>query len=152
MIRATIGIPSCVWVINQHEEEITVVVSQYSPNHTLKGVNVEGSATGGGLGFEMTVCTATLNYFSRITDQGPQTFPSPATQKTLASRKCGRRASMTTFPLWTRKDGFGVISIFTGPRKVLYIENDRIPTGATAYFMNEPNLRLVSYHGKELTY
>lgn len=38
-----------------------------------------------------------------------------------------------------------MISIFKGPEKVLYIENDRVPAGATAYFANKPNLRLEKY-------
>jgi hypothetical protein len=57
---------------------------------------------------------------------------------------------MAVFPLWTRKEGFGVISIFKGPEKTLYIENDRIPLGATVYFANKPDLRVVK-HGGELS-
>jgi hypothetical protein len=49
------------------------------------------------------------------------------------------------FPLWTRRAGFGVITIFTGPDKKLYIENDQIMAGTIAYFTNSPNLRVVSY-------
>lgn len=56
---------------------------------------------------------------------------------------------MAVFPLWTKKDGFGVISIFTGPDKMLYIENDRVPVGSTAYFRNKPDLAVVPY-SKEL--
>lgn len=78
----------------------------------------------------------------------PQTFLSPATTKTLAAQGGDGGCSMATFPLWTRKEGFGVISIFTGPEKELYIENDRIPIGAKAYFRNEPDLVIVAYKEK----
>ncbi len=52
---------------------------------------------------------------------------------------------MAVFPLWTLRGAFGVISIFTGPEKKLFIENDMIPIGATAYFNKEPNLAIVEY-------
>jgi hypothetical protein len=55
---------------------------------------------------------------------------------------------MAVFPLWTRKEGFGVISIFTGIEQTLYIENDRVPLGATAYFENKPDLRIKEHKGK----
>lgn len=58
---------------------------------------------------------------------------------------------MAVFPLWTRKEGFGVISIFTGSDKTLYIENDRVPLGATAYFDNRPDLRIVEYKSRQST-
>ena len=64
--------------------------------------------------------------------------------------RCGSKSSTAVFPLWTRKEGFGVISIFTGPGQTLYIENDRIPIGATAYFTNQPDLRTVGYDGMVL--
>jgi len=52
---------------------------------------------------------------------------------------------LAVFPLWQRKEGFGVISIFKGPDMTLYIENDRIPAGATAHFNNKPDLQIVEY-------
>jgi len=52
---------------------------------------------------------------------------------------------MGEFPLWTRKDGFGVITVFRGREEQPYIENDRIPAGAIAYFNNSPNLRILEY-------
>lgn len=79
-----------------------------------------------------------------------QTFLSPACKKLLAARVEGRDNSTGVFPLWTRKEGFGVISIFKGPHQGLYIENDRIPLGATAFFSNKPDLRIVDYEGKEV--
>jgi hypothetical protein len=57
---------------------------------------------------------------------------------------------MGVFPLWTRKGGFGVISIFTGAEKKLFIENDRIPIGATAYFTNKPDLTIVGYKENQI--
>jgi hypothetical protein len=56
---------------------------------------------------------------------------------------------MAVFPVWTKRDDFAVISIFTGPDKVLYIENDRILVGSTAYFRNKPDLVIEAYK-KEL--
>ncbi len=49
---------------------------------------------------------------------------------------------MATFPLWTRDDGFGVVTIFigTGSDKVLYIDNDQVEAGATVFFRNSPDL------------
>jgi hypothetical protein len=49
------------------------------------------------------------------------------------------------FPLWTRKEGFGVITIFKGPDKTLFIENDRIPLGSTAFFEGKPDLKIVEH-------
>ncbi|KJK67836.1 Caspase domain protein [Aspergillus parasiticus SU-1] len=127
ILRTSKNIPPCIRVINQHTEEITVVVSKYRPNRMLSDVGINASATGAGINFSTT------------------TFNGPATKKTLASQtdECG--CCVATFPLWSRSEGFGVISIFKGPEKVLYIENDRVPAGATAYFANKPNLRLEKY-------
>ncbi|KAL2833767.1 caspase domain-containing protein [Aspergillus cavernicola] len=125
--RATKGIPPCIWVINQHSEEITVVVSKYRPNRQLSGAGLAVSGAGGGFDFQTT------------------TFVSPATQKTLAPQQRDPERSTAAFPLWTRKEGFAVLSIFTSPDRRLYIENDRIPIGATAYFTNQPDLRIVEY-------
>ena len=57
----------------------------------------------------------------------------------------GRKPSTAAFPLWTRRDGFGVITVFVGAAQTLYIENDRISMGATAYFRNEPDLHIVEF-------
>ncbi|EED11886.1 hypothetical protein TSTA_110650 [Talaromyces stipitatus ATCC 10500] len=79
-----------------------------------------------------------------------RTFVGPSTKKTLRPRYQDREGSMAVFPLWTRKEGFGVISIFKGPDNTLYIENDSIPLGETAYFANKPDLRVVKYDGELL--
>ncbi|KAI0855326.1 hypothetical protein F4860DRAFT_519990 [Xylaria cubensis] len=121
------GIPPCVWVINQHYEEITVVVSKYRPKRLITGGEIEISLSGGAFSLNAT------------------TYLGPATKKTLGPYVKNRGAPTAVFPLWDKRDGFGVISIFTGPDRVLYIENDRIPAGATAYFQNEPDLALVAY-------
>ncbi|KAK4194021.1 caspase domain-containing protein [Triangularia verruculosa] len=126
-LRATQGIPACVWVVNQHSEEIMVVVSKYRPNRLVLGAGLSASSTGAGANYTTT------------------TFLSPATTKILAPSSAGLSLSSAAFPLWTRAGAFGVISIFTGPEKKLFIENDRIPIGATAYFKNEPNLTIVDY-------
>ncbi|KAK2051830.1 hypothetical protein LY76DRAFT_688178 [Colletotrichum caudatum] len=130
-IRRAKGIPACVWVVNEHDEDISVVVSKYRPNRMLSSGGVNVSTTGAGIDLSST------------------SFLSPACKKTLAARSEGKDASTGAFPLWTWKEGFGVISIFKGPNKELYIENDRIPLGATAFFSNKPDLRIVDYDGKE---
>jgi hypothetical protein len=71
-----------------------------------------------------------------------QTFTSPATTKTLAPKKQDPEGSIAVFPLWSRRDGFGVVTIYTDS---LFIENDMIPAGATAYFRNMPNLKIVEH-------
>lgn len=50
------------------------------------------------------------------------------------------------FPLWTRQEGFGVITVFSGPERSLFIENDRIPLGAMAYFTGKPDLRIIRHY------
>lgn len=50
--------PPCVWVINQHIEDITVVVSKYRPNRLLTDGGASASSTGGGLNFSATVMPA----------------------------------------------------------------------------------------------
>ncbi|KDN64602.1 hypothetical protein CSUB01_12418, partial [Colletotrichum sublineola] len=131
IVRKAKGIPALVWVVNEHDEDILVVVSKYRPNRMWSSGGVNVSATGAGIDLSST------------------SFPSPACKKTLAARSGNRDDSTGVFPLWTRKEGFGVISIFKGPNKELYIENDRIPLGATAFFLNKPDLRIVDYEGKE---
>jgi hypothetical protein len=78
-------------------------------------------------------------------------FVGPASKKTLAARDQGDESNIAVFPLWTRKEGFGVISIFKGSERTLYIENDRIPLGATVYFANKPDIRIVEYKAGSLT-
>jgi hypothetical protein len=51
--------------------------------------------------------------------------------------------------LWTRKEGFGVITVFKGSDKTLFIENDRIPLGSTASFEGKPDLKIVEYKGNK---
>jgi len=53
------------------------------------------------------------------------------------------------FPLWTRKEGFGVITVFKGSDKTLFIENDRIPLGSTASFEGKPDLKIVEYERQQ---
>lgn len=75
---------------------------------------------------------------------------SPACKKVLAPRAEGKERSVAVFPLWTRKEGFGVISIFKGPQKELCIENDQIPLGATAFFKDKSDLKMIDYEGNEV--
>ncbi|PYH90098.1 hypothetical protein BO71DRAFT_463592 [Aspergillus ellipticus CBS 707.79] len=130
-LRTIRSIPPCVWVVNQHTEDITVVVSQHRPSRMWSGTSLNISTAGAGLDLSTT------------------TFTSSATRKTLSAAVPGKEASTAVFPLWTRRDGFGVISVFIGPDQKLYIENDRISIGATAYFRNEPDLYIVEYSTRE---
>lgn len=148
LARTLKGIPPCVWVRNQHDDEITVVVSKYRPKRLLSGVEVNLSATGGGgVGFYSTVKNPLIFAYrnNRCANEAMKTYMGPATTKTLTPETKNRQASLAVFPLWTRSDGFGVVSIFKGLDRLLYIENDRIPAGATAYFRNTPDLTIVSY-------
>jgi hypothetical protein len=63
--------------------------------------------------------------------------------KTLQPASLDRDASVGMFPLWTREEGFGVITIFKGPDRTLFIEHDRIPLGSTASFEGKPDLKVV---------
>ncbi|KAJ5743847.1 hypothetical protein N7533_008717 [Penicillium manginii] len=121
------GIPACIWVVNEHTEAITVVVSQYRPSRlwTEAGLNISTT----GVGFDLSTTS----------------FTPPVTRKTLPAAIKSQKPLTAAFPLWTRRDGFGVITVFVGVGQTLYIENDRIPMGATAYFRNEPNLHIVGF-------
>lgn len=48
-------VPPCVWVVNEHSEEIIVVISQYRPSRLWSGTDLNASASGAGLGFSTTV-------------------------------------------------------------------------------------------------
>lgn len=54
-IRIMKGIPPYVWVINEHDESITVVVSKYRPNRLLIAGGLSKFSTGAGFNFETTV-------------------------------------------------------------------------------------------------
>ncbi|KAK7911801.1 hypothetical protein PG985_014282 [Apiospora marii] len=127
VFRGLTGAKSQVQVVNEHDEDITVVVSRYCAHRKLSGMGVTVSGTAFGFSFETT------------------TFKSPATSKILVPKKLNQAGSFAIFPLWTRMDGFGVITIFTGrgnDRK-LFIENDLIRVGATVYFRGNANLDIV---------
>ena len=128
--RAARGIPAQVWIVNQHSEPITVVVSQFRPNWTLDDFKVEGSATGAALGLHYTM------------------WDSKATKKVCQPTDSESGSLKYRFPLPTRRDGFGVISIFAGRKETLVVENDHIPLGATAYFVDGRDLRIQDYSGK----
>ncbi|KAK2025663.1 hypothetical protein LX32DRAFT_50384 [Colletotrichum zoysiae] len=131
--RGAQAAPACVWVVSEHDEDILAVVSKYRrPNRTFSS-HVDISMTDAGI------------------DLGSNSFPNPACKKTLAAQSEGKDNSIVGFPLWPRKEGFGVISIFKGPDKEPYIENDQTPLGATVFFSNKPDLRIVDYEGKELS-
>ncbi|KAK8244645.1 caspase domain-containing protein [Phyllosticta capitalensis] len=143
IIRTAKGIPPYVWVVNEHDEDILVVVSKYRPNRMLSGGGVNASTTGAGIDLNSTKADKTIS--------PTQTFESPVCKKLLAARAQGKADSIGTFPLWTRKEGFGVISIYKGDQQELCVENDQISLGATAFFSNQPDLRIVDYRGNEIS-
>ncbi len=147
--RTLRGVPPYVWVVNAHDEEITVAVSRYRPQRLLSGVSVNASATGAGLEFSTTVrvssCIGMRSFVARANNFNFKTYSLPATAKTLAPRARDPERSVASFPLWTRYDGFGVISIYVGIEQRLYISEDRVPIGATVYFTNKPNLTIVKF-------
>lgn len=55
IMRKLKAIPKCVWFVNQHNKEITVVVSQFSPNFNLSEVGINAAPTRGGFNFTRTV-------------------------------------------------------------------------------------------------
>lgn len=55
IVRSVKGIPPCVWVVNEHSEDILVIVSKYRPNRILSGGGVNVSTTGVGLDLSSTV-------------------------------------------------------------------------------------------------
>jgi hypothetical protein len=114
---------------------------------------VNASATGGGLDFGTTVCASSciLMRFSVVIADNFElkTYTPPATMKALAPRVQDPERSVASFPLWTRYDGFGVISIYVGAKRKLYISKDRVPIGATVYFMNKPDLTIVEFDERE---
>lgn len=69
-----------------------------------------------------------------------QSWKAPSVIKVLAPQSENATDSLVSMPFWTRKDGFGVISIFVGPEKRLLIGNDRVPMGARVYFQGSAEL------------
>ncbi|KAM0544700.1 hypothetical protein ACHAPJ_011687 [Fusarium lateritium] len=136
VVRWAKGTPSQVWVVNNSNEDIQVVVSKYLPNRMLAGGGVNASATGGGINLDTTVLSR-------------KTFVSPACKKTIPAQKEDQDPSYGIFPLWTRKEGFGVISILKKKSPdadwEVDIENDQIPIGTVAYYSGGPNLQIVKH-------
>lgn len=117
IFRAVKGTPLCVWVVNEHDEDILVIVSQYRLNRMLTNVGINVSTTGAGVDLSSVVRSvlACSNSTFQMSLTGLlQSFLSPAWKKVLAPREEGKDTSIAVFPLWTRKEGFGVISIFKG--------------------------------------
>jgi hypothetical protein len=147
--------------VNRHTEDIVVVVSKYRPSRLLTQAGLEVSATGVSFNLSSAVSIflsfCVFFYRSRTSISCPviiliianQTIQGPATRKTVPPEERDPKGAIAVFPMWTRKDGFGVITIFKGSAQTPYIENDRIPLGATAYFVNRPNLDVVEYEAGE---
>jgi hypothetical protein len=143
VIAAIKKTPLCIYVVNLHIESIWVVVSRHRPSRMFSGVGVNASTTGGGLNFT----TAVLPHPSlrdRMSTYTQQMYTLPASQKQLAPATEGPDRSRATFPLYNRSDNFGVITIYKGKDKELFIV-DRVPMGATVFFENNPDLKVVKF-------
>ncbi|OAL01499.1 hypothetical protein IQ06DRAFT_293575 [Phaeosphaeriaceae sp. SRC1lsM3a] len=128
LTRLVRGIPACVWVANGHSSPITVVVHRFKPVSKMTGGGINAGADGGGLNAE------------------GETWHYPATKKEL------QPGQTAPFPLWSRKNGYGSVSIFhgTGASKTSFIENDRIAAGYLAEFDGNPTLYLTDFKGNEV--
>lgn len=131
VLRAGQGIPPCIWVINEHTEQITVVVSKLRPSRLWTGSELNASATGGGVTLSM------------------ETYALPATKKTLGPYTNGQSPVTGTFPLWNRRGGYGVVCIYLGYEERCFIMNDQVPIGATAVFKGQPDMEIIEYGGLE---
>ena len=67
----------------------------------------------------------------------------PATTKIIAPDKSGR------FPLWSKLDDFGVVTIGKEGDDS-YIKNDWIPAGAMAVYTSTEDLKLYDFKGKRI--
>ncbi|KAL5598290.1 hypothetical protein FOBRF1_012083 [Fusarium oxysporum] len=118
--------PPYVWVMNKHDEKITVETSPFTTRMLVTGGGVSASATGMSLNIE--------SQQDRI----------PATKKEIAP------GEVTRFPLWTRKEGFGFITIFVGNSETPCISNDQIAPGYQVNFTNKANLEFIRYNKGEV--
>jgi len=125
--------PACIWVRNNANEDIIVVVSKFGPFRTLTGAEVSGSPAGGGLKFDI------------------DSFAVGATKKTLQPEDTvGQVAATARFPLWSRFAKAAVVSIYRASDGTVCIENDRIPAGGLAIYFGEPNLKLYNFYGEHV--
>jgi len=69
----------------------------------------------------------------------------PATKKILEPLEESRDPATGTFPLWSRRESYGVVSVYLGSEERPYIVSDRVTVGATAYFNGLPDLEIVEF-------
>ena len=84
--------------------------------------------------------TLYITEYPILTRMNDQTFTTEGTEKKLAPQGQDPNRSIAAFPLWTREDGFGIISIYVGPDKKPSILNDQVRMGARVYFRGGPDL------------
>jgi hypothetical protein len=77
IIRAYQKVPPCVWVVNQHTEEITVVVSKYRPNRILTEGGINASFPAAGANLSATVGLPILLPYKRTKLLTPTTTDLP---------------------------------------------------------------------------
>lgn len=137
--------PPFVWVINAHDEEITVTVARERPLRYLKRLELQVGMTSGGTSLEFDVSDQTdlippINRFLLImTGKNPQSREPGSCKKRLAPSSDSQR-SRAKFPL--RKDRVGVISIWVGEEMKPFIEGDDVSAGRIYLFDNTPDLRI----------
>lgn len=77
-----------------------------------------------------------------------QVYNNPATTKSVAPGKSAR------FPLWSKLNDYGVITIIKGDEEAeageAGIKNDWIPAGATAVYTATEDLKLYDFKGKPI--
>lgn len=125
--------PACIWVRNNADQDIIVVVSKFGPFRTLAGAEVSGSPAGGGLKFDI------------------DSFAVGATKKTLQPEDvAGQAAATARFPLWSYFAKAAVVSIYLASDGTVCIENDQVPAGGLAIYLGDPNLKLYNFYGEHV--
>lgn len=78
IFRTLTRIPPEVWVVNEHTEEIVVVVSKYRPNRLLTGGGLNVSTSGVDMNLSTTVqSTSHTQYQPEFTAKLPTDFYEP---------------------------------------------------------------------------
>lgn len=137
-------VPPFVWVINAHDEEITVTVARERPLRYLQRIEIQASATGAGTSAEFQVSNQMslpllLGVHFGSNRQNFQ-FREPGFCKKRLAACSDSQKSRAKFPL--RKERVGVISIWKGEETLPFIEGDDISAGRIYLFDNTPDLRV----------
>jgi len=125
--------PAYVWIRNHGSEDIIVVVSRLGPLRTLGGAELSGSATGGGIKFDL------------------DSFSVGATRKILQPESVvGQAAATALFPLWSHSSKAGVVSVYNADDRSVLIGNDQVAAGSLAIYRGGPDLDVYNYWGEHI--